>query len=94
MQFTGFLWREGEPDHIDIDNGADQDLLVSVGFIHEATNNALIITVEPGGLITMSYRKIVGPDIARPPHHVLGRFDEHGVLEIHEPRLITEQERT
>lgn len=64
---------------------------MSCGFIHEATDNALIITIQPDGLITMSYRKITGPQGA--DHHVLGRIDEHGVLEIHEPRPITEQER-
>jgi len=88
VQLTGLLWREHEPEHLDLTN--DGETLLTIGFVHEATANVLLITAHPNGTLTMSYGKVKSP-----PHdtHVLGKFSDDGVLDIHEPTpLIQEQE--
>lgn len=80
MHLSAFSWREHDDDHHTVDN--DGELLISVGVVHEQSGQVLIITAHPTGELTFSY----GP-IDHKPHaqHLLGRFDEHGALEIHEP---------
>jgi hypothetical protein len=82
MQLTAVAWREHDNEHASLGN--NDELLISVGFLHESSNQILLITAFPGGMITMTY----GPATGEKPDstHVLGQFDADGVLEMHEPR--------
>jgi hypothetical protein len=82
MQLSAVAWREDDQEHTTLSN--ENGRLVTIGFVHEDSGQIMLITAFPDGTLTLTY----GPIRNEPPEfsHLLGRFSENGVLEIHEPR--------